>query len=60
MVEFVSNRIMYIRQGGRWCNSILNVCAPPDDKSDDTKDSFYEELEHAFDQFLRYCMNFFL
>jgi hypothetical protein len=30
---------------------VLNVCAPTEDKCDGTKDSFYEELEHAFNQF---------
>jgi hypothetical protein len=33
------------------CDIILNVRAPTEDKRDDTKDSFYEELEHVFDQF---------
>jgi hypothetical protein len=29
---------------GRWCNIIvLNVHAPTEEKSDDAKDSFYEE-----------------
>jgi len=27
------------------------VHAPNEDKSDDTKDSFYEKLEHVFNQF---------
>jgi hypothetical protein len=26
------------------------------DKSDDTKDSFFEELQHVFYQFSKYCM----
>jgi hypothetical protein len=40
---------------GRWCNIVvLNVDAPCEDKSDDIKDSFYEELGHVFDQFPRY------
>ena len=40
---------------GRWCNFIvLNVQAPSEDKSDDSKDSFYEELEQVFDHFPRY------
>jgi hypothetical protein len=36
-VEFVSERM-----------SVLNVLAPTEDKSDDTKDMFYEELERVF------------
>jgi hypothetical protein len=38
-----------------WCNIIiLNAHTPSKDKSDDVKDSFYEELGQVFDQFLRY------
>ena len=38
-----------------WCNVIvLNVYAPSEDKSDDSKDIFYEELEQVFDHFPRY------
>ena len=44
--EFVSNRISHIVLRGRWCNVIvLNVSAPSEEKSDDSKDNFYEELE---------------
>jgi hypothetical protein len=32
------------------------VHAPNEDKDDDIKDSFYEELKEAFDQFPRYHM----
>ena len=54
-VEFVSDRVTYIVLRGRWCNIIvLNVHAPSEDKSDDSKDSFYEELEQVFDHFPRY------
>jgi len=42
--EFVSDRMSYIVLRGRWCNIIvLNVHAPNEDKSDDSKNSFYEE-----------------
>jgi hypothetical protein len=45
-VEFVSDRMSYIMLRGRWCHIIvLNVHAPTQDKTDDVKDSFYEELE---------------
>jgi len=48
-VEFVGDRVPYIVLRGRWCNIIvLNVCAPNEEKSDDSKDSFYEELEQVF------------
>ena len=48
-VEFVSDRVSYIVMRGRWCYIIvLNVHAPSEEKSDDSKDSFYEELEQVF------------
>ena len=56
-VEFVSDRVSYIVLRGRWCSIIdLNVHAPSEDKSDDSKGSFYEELEQGFDHFPRYRM----
>ena len=60
-VEFVSDRVSYIVLRGRWCNIIvLNAHAPSEDKSDDSKDSFYEELEQVFDHFRRYHMKILL
>jgi hypothetical protein len=60
-VEFVSDRMSYITLKGRWCDIIvLNVHAPTDDKDDDIKDSFYEELKHVFDQFPSYHMKILL
>jgi exonuclease III len=54
-VEFVSDRMLYITLSGRWCDIIVhNLHAPTEDKCDDTKDSFYEELEGVFDQFPKY------
>ena len=48
-VEFVSDRVTYIVLRGRWCNIIvLNVHATSEEKSDDSKDSLYEELEQFF------------
>jgi endonuclease/exonuclease/phosphatase family metal-dependent hydrolase len=38
----------------------LTVHAPTEDKDDDIKDSFYEELEQVFDQFPRYHMKILL
>ncbi|KDR12822.1 hypothetical protein L798_07067, partial [Zootermopsis nevadensis] len=56
-VEFVSDRLSYVILEGRWCDIIvLNVHAPTEDKSDDIKDSFYEELESVFDTFGKYHM----
>ena len=52
-VEFVSDRVSYIVLRGHWCNIIvLNVHAPSEDKSDDSKDSFYEELGRFLINFL--------
>jgi hypothetical protein len=40
-VEFVSDRISYIVLRGRRCNNVvLNVHAPSEEKSDDSKDIF--------------------
>jgi hypothetical protein len=47
-VKFVSDRMSYIILRGRWCHIIvLNIHAPREDKTDDVKDSFYEELERV-------------
>jgi hypothetical protein len=60
-VEFVSDRLSYIVMRGRWCNIIvLNVPAPSEEKSDDSKVSSYEELEQVFDHFPKYQMNMLL
>jgi endonuclease/exonuclease/phosphatase family metal-dependent hydrolase len=50
--------MLYIILKGRWSDIIvLNAHAPTEDKDDDIKDSFYEEIEQVFDQFPRYHMN---
>jgi hypothetical protein len=36
------------------------VYAPTEDKYDDTKNIFYGELEHVFDQFPKHCINILL
>jgi len=44
-------------KGGGWCNiTVLNAHAPSGEKSDDSKESFYEELEQVFDHFPKYYM----
>jgi len=56
-VEFVSDRVSYIDLRCRWCNIIvLNVGAPSEEKSGDSKDSFYEELGQVFYHFPKYHM----
>jgi hypothetical protein len=45
----------YIILRSRCCDiTVLNVQAPTEDKIDDMKDSFYEELERVFDKFHKY------
>ena len=44
-----------------WCNIIvLNVHAPSEEESDDSKDSVYEELEQVFHHFCKYYMTILL
>jgi hypothetical protein len=51
-VAFVGYRVSYRVLRGRWCNVIvLNAHAPTEEKGDDSKDSFYEELEGVFSSF---------
>jgi len=46
---------------GHWRNIIVvNVDAPSEEKSDESKASFYEELEQVFDHFPKYCMKILL
>jgi exonuclease III len=46
---------------GRWYRIIvLNVHAPREDKADDVKDRFYDELECVFDKFPKYRMKVLL
>jgi exonuclease III len=60
-VEFIGDRMSYIKLRGCWCNIIvLNVHAPCEDKGNDVKDSFHEELWRVFDQFPRYDMKILL
>jgi hypothetical protein len=60
-VEFVSDRMSYLILRGRCCNIIvLNVHGQTEDKINDLKDTFYEELEQVFDKFPRYHMKILL
>jgi hypothetical protein len=61
MVECISDRMSYIILRGGWFHIIvLTVHAPTEDKPDDVKDSFYEELERIFDKFPKYHMKILL
>jgi hypothetical protein len=44
----------YIILKCRWCDIVLNVHAPTEDKIDDMKDRFYQKLECVFDKFPKY------
>jgi hypothetical protein len=58
--EVVSDRVSYIFLRGCWYNIIvLNVHAPSEEKSDDSKDSSYEELEKVFYHFPKYHTKIF-
>ena len=47
--EFVSNKLSYIVLRDRWCNIIaLNVHAPSEDRSENSKHSFCKGLEQVF------------
>ena len=58
--EFVTDRISCIALRGRcFIVIVLNWHAPGQEKSDDSKYSFYEELHQVFDSFpkcpMKYC-----
>ena len=54
-VEFLSDRMSYVVLRGCWCNIIVwNVHTPTEEKSDDSKNSFYEELQQVFNHFPKY------
>ena len=59
--ELFSYRMSYIVLRGHWCKIIvLNVHVPSEEKSDNSIDSFYEELEQIFDHFPQYNMKIIL
>jgi hypothetical protein len=58
-VEFFSDRL-YVTLRSHWCDIVLNVHAPFEDKHDNMKDSFYKEREHVFNQFPKYHIKMLL
>jgi hypothetical protein len=51
----------YLILGGCWCHIlVLNIHASTEDKNDDVKDSFYEEMKCMFDTFPKYHMKILL
>jgi hypothetical protein len=60
-VEFVKDRMSYTVQRDRWCNiNVFNTVILSEGKSDDSKDSFYEEKEQFFEHFPKYHMKILL
>ena len=60
-MEFISDPVSCIALKGRCCDIIvLNKHAPSEDKEEDIKDSFYEEIELLFDQLPMYHMKILL
>jgi exonuclease III len=53
-VELISDRMSYIILRGRWCDIVLNVHTPTENKTDDMKYRFYKELENVFNKFPKY------
>jgi hypothetical protein len=45
-VSSVSDKILHIVLRGCWCDVILNVHAPTEDRRDDSKENFNEEFYH--------------
>jgi exonuclease III len=59
--QFLSANFPNRIQRGSLCDIIvLNVHAPTENKCDDTKNSFYEQLQLVFDQFLKYHIKIWL
>ena len=60
-IEFVSDRLFYIVLRSCWLHIIVvNVDAPSDEKSEELKDSFCEELEEVFSHCQKYHMKVLL
>ena len=60
-VEFVSDGMTHTVLRGHWCNIIVvNEHAPSEEKSYDSKDSFYEELEQVLNHFPKCHMKILL
>jgi hypothetical protein len=59
-IYFVSDRVPCIVLRGRCCNIIvLNMHAPSEKKSDNSKDTYYEELGRGFIIFLSNIYKFY-
>jgi hypothetical protein len=43
--------MLHITLWGNWCDTILNVHTPPDNKTENMEVRFCEELEGVFDKY---------
>jgi hypothetical protein len=59
-IEFICDRMSYITLRYGCDIVILNMHAPVEDKSNDLKNSFFEEVDCVFDQFLKYHVKILL
>ena len=60
-VELVRDTVSIRKLRSLWCNIIvLNAHAVSEEKSEDSKDSFYGELEQVSDHFHKYHMKIVL
>jgi hypothetical protein len=59
-IECLSDRISKLVLRDRWCNIVLNVHAPTEEKSDDSKYGIYKEFEQVFNHFTKYHITILL
>jgi hypothetical protein len=60
-IDFVSDRMSCMALKGHWCNIVvLNRHEKTEEKSDDSKDTFYEKFEQDFDHFPKYYVKILL
>jgi len=56
----MNNRMLFIILRHCWCAIFFKANGPAGDKSDDSDDTFCEELQRVFDQFLKYHIKILL
>ena len=59
-VKYICDKISYTLLQVHWCNTVFKAHAPSEETSDDSKDSFYKELEKLFDHFPKHHMEILL
>ena len=58
-IQFISD-MLYVIWSGHWCDTTAlnaHAAAAAEDKSDSTKNIFYEELQHVLADITKYHMN---